>query len=197
MTLYASTDQIKAALRVTDDIDDTLIAMAGTAASSLIDTYCGRSFGTVSGTRYFAPHDNAVVHVDDLAGTAITVQTSSISDQSYDVTWSTTDYQLEPLNGQFDGAQWAYTRVRAVGDYLWPTAHGETTVKITGTWGWPSVPAVVTQAAIIEAVRLFRRLDAPLGVAGFGDMGAIRVSSRLDPDVAQLLAPYVRHRGAA
>jgi len=38
--------------------------------------------------------------------------------------------------------------------------------------------------------RLFKRLDSPLGVAGFGDMGAIRVSRFLDSDVEQLLMPY-------
>jgi hypothetical protein len=37
----------------------------------------------------------------------------------------------------------------------------------------------------------------PLGVAGFGDMGAIRVSSQLDPDVAQLVMPYKRMRNFA
>lgn len=197
MTLYASTEQIKGALRITDTVDDSLVSMAGSAASSLIDTYCQRSFGTVTGVRYFAPHDNWLLAIDDLAGTAITVETTSVSDQVYDVTWKTSDYQLEPLNGIAEGAEWAYTRVRAVGDYMWPTAYGEQTVRITGTWGWPTIPPVVTQAAVIEAGRLYRRLDAPLGVAGFGDIGAIRVSTKLDPDVQQLLAPYVRHRGVA
>jgi hypothetical protein len=46
-------------------------------------------------------------------------------------------------------------------------------------------------------MRIFKRLDSPLGVAGFGDFGAMRVSKGLDPDVAQLVAPYVRHVGVA
>jgi len=33
-----------------------------------------------------------------------------------------------------------------------------------------------------------------MGIVGFGDLGAIRVSNQLDPDVAQLVQPYKRMR---
>jgi hypothetical protein len=46
----------------------------------------------------------------------------------------------------------------------------------------------------MQASRLFARLDSPLGVAGFGDMGAMRVSFKMDPDVGMLLGPYRRLR---
>ena len=52
------------------------------------------------------------------------------------------------------------------------------------------VEAAVKQATVIQSSRLFKRLDSPLGVAGFGDLGAIRVGRYLDPDVEQLLMPY-------
>jgi hypothetical protein len=52
------------------------------------------------------------------------------------------------------------------------------------------VPTAVKQACVIQSSRIFKRLDSPLGVAGFGDMGAIRVGRYLDPDVEQLLMPY-------
>jgi hypothetical protein len=45
------------------------------------------------------------------------------------------------------------------------------------------------------ASRLFKRNDSPLGVAGFGDMGVMRVS-RFDPDIEALIAPYKRVRYA-
>jgi hypothetical protein len=44
-------------------------------------------------------------------------------------------------------------------------------------------------------MRQFKRYDSPLGVAGFGDIGVMRVS-RVDPDVAALLEPYVKVRVA-
>ena len=198
MTAYATTAEIKAAMRITDTTDDALIGACGTAATALIDGYCGRTFsssGTV--TRYYAASDDYVLQVDDLAGTAITLQTSSSLNGTYDLTWTASDYQLEPVNGVVDGMSWPYTRIRAVGNYTFPCYASYIGVKITGVFGFPSVPAVVTQACILQAERLFKRFDSPLGVAGFGDMGAMRVSSKLDPDVAMLLAPYVRYRGVA
>lgn len=193
MTLYASTAQIKAALRITDTVDDTLLDVAGSAASDLIDRHCERTFGTVSTSRYFAPSDGLLCQVDDLAGTAISVYTSTSANGTYDVTWATTDYQLEPVTTS--GITAPFTRIRAVGNYLFPDAYGETTVKVTGVFGWPEVPPSIIQAAVIQASRLFKRLDSPLGVAGVSDIGVMRVSRGLDPDVAQLVAPFKRVGG--
>jgi hypothetical protein len=67
-------------------------------------------------------------------------------------------------------------------------------VKLTAVYGWPSVPIAIKQACVIQSSRIYKRLDSPLGVAGFGDLGAIRVTRDLDPDVAQLVAPYRRMR---
>jgi hypothetical protein len=197
MTLYASTAQIKAALRISDTVDDPLISMAGSAACELIDNYCGRTFGTASATRYYAPTDQIVCQIDDLAGTAVTIQTSSAGNGQYDQTWTTTDYQLEPLNSYSDGMTLPFTRIRAIGAYWFPTIFNSVTVKVTGTFGYPSVPASVTQAAVMQSARIFKRLDSPLGVAGFGDMGAMRVTRSVDPDVAVLLDPYKRMHGIA
>lgn len=198
MTLYASTSQIKAALRIADSVDDSLLSMAGSAASELIDGYCGRSFGTVTEARYFATEDALVLQVDDIATTAgLVIQTSDFDPPQWEVTWTANDYQLEPLNGKSEGLSWAYTRVRAIGDYMWPGLVGEVGVKITATFGWPAIPSAVTQAAVIQSARIYKRLETPLGVT-FGELGAMRVTSRqLDGDVAQLVAPYVRHRGVA
>jgi hypothetical protein len=40
------------------------------------------------------------------------------------------------------------------------------------------------------SMRMFSRYNSPLGVAGFGDMGAITVRT-IDPDIRDLLSPYV------
>jgi len=199
---YATRNQIKAALRIgtADSIDDDLIDNVAGAASRLIDGYCNRKFwqtGTAE-SRLFTAEDSFYCSIDDVAGTAITVQTSNNGDGIFDVTFAVTDYQLEPLNGYLDGLTWAFDKVRAVGDFLFPTLNSnygsQALVKITARFGWPAVPEEVTQATIIQASRIFKRYDSPLGVAGFGDMGAIRVSRALDPDVAQLVEPYRRMR---
>ena len=201
-TNYATRNQIKAALRIgtADTIDDELIDNCAGAASRLIDGYCNRRFwsnGTAE-TRTYTAGNEFVCQIDDIAGTAITLKTSTLGDGNFDVTWTTVDYQLEPLNGNLDGLDWAYDRIRAVGDYLFPTLNAnygeQALVQLTAVFGWPSVPSPVTQATIIQASRIFKRYDSPLGVAGFGDLGAIRVSRFLDPDVAQLVEPYRRMR---
>jgi hypothetical protein len=199
---YATRNQVKAALRIgtADTIDDDLIDNCVGAASRLIDGYCNRRFwqtGTAQ-ARVYQAEDSFYCSIDDIAGTAITLKTSSFADGNFDVTWTASDYQLEPLNGNLDGLTWSYDKIRAVGDYLFPTLNAnygeQALVQVTAIFGWPSVPEPVTQATIIQASRIFKRYDSPLGVAGFGDLGAIRVSRFLDPDMAQLVEPYRRMR---
>jgi hypothetical protein len=199
---YATRNQVKAALRIgtADTLDDDLIDNCVGAASRLIDGYCNRRFwqtGTAE-ARIFQAEDSFYCSIDDIAGTALTLKSSTQADGTFDLTWSRSDYQLEPLNGNLDGLTWAYDKIRAVGDYLFPTVNAnygeQALVQVTAVFGWPSVPEPVTQATIIQASRIFKRYDSPLGVAGFGDLGAIRVSRYLDPDMAQLVEPYRRMR---
>lgn len=198
MTVYATTAQIKAALSIgtADTVSDALIGSAGTAASAMIDAYCGRSFGTAtSATRYYAADDAYLLHTDDIAGTAVTIEI----DETLDGTWLTfapTDYQLEPLNAISNGVPGPYTAVRCIGDYIWPVSK-QAGVRITAVWGRDAVPKAVEYAAILLAERLFKRVDSPLGVAGFGEMGALRVSRYMDPDVEMLLLPYRTGANAA
>jgi len=199
---YATRNQVKAALRIgtADTIDDDLIDNCVGAASRLIDGYCNRRFwqtGTAE-ARVYQAEDSFYCSIDDIAGTALTLKTSTQADGTFDLQWSRSDYQLEPLNGNLDGLTWSYDKIRAVGDYLFPTVNAnygdQALVQVTAIFGWPSVPEPITQATIIQASRIFKRYDSPLGVAGFGDLGAIRVSRFLDPDMAQLVEPYRRMR---
>lgn len=194
---YITLNELKAALRipVSDTIDDSLLEKAVNSASRLIDGYANRSFyngGTA--TRIYAPQDAYVTEFDDLQSLT-TLETSSDGD-GFDTTWGTASYQLEPLNGISDGLATPYTRVRAVDDLTFLSIGEEATVRITGVWGYATVPDAISQACVIQASRIFKRLDSPLGVAGFGDMGVVRVTSRLDGDVAQLVEPYRKIRFA-
>ena len=195
---YATLAQVKAALRISDTVDDSLLEMAVESASRAIDGHAGRYFySSGTATRYYAADDSFVAQTDDISGTAITLETSANGNGVFDTTWAVGDYQLEPLNGNVDGLAIPYTRIRAVNNYLFPVSGEEALVKVTAVFGWASVPTSITQACIIQASRIFKRLDSPLGIAGFGDMGAMRVSRYLDPDVEQLVAPYRRLRNFA
>lgn len=193
---YASLNEVKAALKIIDGLDDSLLEMAIESASRLIDGYTGRYFyngGTA--TKNFAAEDMWITQTEDLQSVSEVATTNQVGDD-YTV-WTTNDYQLEPLNSRTDGLTSPYTRIRAVNQYVFPFYNGQALVKVTGVWGWASVPIAVKQATILQASRIFKRLDSPLGVAGFGDMGVVRVGSRLDPDVQHLVDPYRSMRNFA
>jgi hypothetical protein len=186
---YATLLDVKSALRITDSIDDTLLETAIESASRLIDGFTARSFSNAgTAVRHFAATDAINLIIDD----AITVTKVESTDEIGDTytEWAATDYQLEPVNSRADGLYSPYTGIRAINTYTWPVVDYQALVRITGTWGWASVPTAVKQACVIQSSRIFKRLDSPLGVAGFGDLGAIRVGRYLDPDVEQLLMPY-------
>lgn len=188
---YASLVEVKNALRIQDSVDDSLLEMAIESASRLIDGYAGRYFYNAgSATRNFVAEDLYLTVIDDLHSITSLATTDKVGG-AY-TTWTATDFQLEPLNGTADGIQSPYTAVRAVGNYGFTFFNNQALVRIVGSWGWASVPVAIKQATIIQASRIFKRLDSPLGVAGFGDMGVVRVGSRLDPDVQHLVDPYRR-----
>lgn len=192
---YASLSDVKAALRISDNVDDSLLEMAIESASRMIDGHAGRYFySSGTATRIYAADDALICQTDDIAGTAITLVTDPDADGTWADTWEIGDYQLEPVNGVVDGLTTPYTRIRATGDYNFPTSSGEALVKVTAVFGFSAIPIAIKQACVIQSSRIFKRLDSPLGVAGFGDMGAVRVSRYLDPDVEQLVAPFVKHR---
>ncbi len=192
---YCTLQDVKDALRVQDSVDDTILELHIETASRQIDDICERVFyPRTAQTRYFVPRDSFVCEIDDLV-TLTTLKTSSAADKVYDVIWAAKDYQLEPVNGIAGGMSMPWTQIRAVDDYWFPLANGETTVEVTGTFGWSSVPVPIKLATVMLAMRLYKRMDSPLGVAGVGDIGVIRVS-RIDPDIDALISPFKKARMA-
>ena len=191
---YCTLEQIKASAGITDTVDDTLLELAVEAASREIDSATERQFFQTSATRIYTPRDSFITEIDDLVSLT-TLKTSTAADGTFDETWTSTDYQLEPLNGLAGGIEVPANQIRAVGDYTFPLSGGEATVQVVGTFGFSSVPTAITQATVILGSRIFKRNDSPLGVAGFGDIGVIRVG-RLDPDVEAMIMPYKKIRYA-
>ena len=188
---YCTLADVKAALRITDTVDDALLEQSINAASRMIDQYCNRYFysGNAGEVRYYTPVDSYYTWIDDCQ-TITQLATSSILLNLYDVTWDSSDYETVPKNNLENGGYYPITKIRAVGHYLFPIFGDNALVKVTGTFGWPSVPEPIKFATIIQASRLFKRLESPLGVAGVSDIGIIRVGSSLDGDVAQLCNPF-------
>lgn len=197
---YCSVADVKAALRITDTIDDALIENAINSACRLIDNYCNRYFylgSSANEQRYFNTNDPYYIWIDDLAEFT-SLDTSSTMMNQYDVHWTNSgdypDYELTPKNNLANGYYTPYTGIKATGHYLFPFFGENSLIRVTGRWGWSSVPESVKFAAIIQSSRLFKRLESPLGVAGVSDMGVMRVGRAIDGDVAQLIDPFRQMR---
>jgi hypothetical protein len=189
---YCSLNELKASLDITDNIDDGILERAINSASRTIDRYCARNFYKVSATRLFTPRDSYVCDIDDLVSLT-SLKTTDDDTQNFDLTWGVGDYQLEPLNGVVDGMPTPYTRIRAIGDYTFQTLDGEASVQVTGVFGFNAVPDEINYATIIQASKLYKRKDSPLGVIS-GEYGAMRVGVRLDPQVTELVDAWRRIR---
>lgn len=193
---YVALETIKAAARISDSVDDALLALAVESASREIDLACQRHFYQVaSSARVFAADSAEIVRIDD----AVSVTAVAI-DEDGNGSFAAVipaEYQAEPLNGRHRGIAWPVTRLRAIDGFDWPRIGRQALVRVTATWGWSAVPTDIQQATIVQSLRIFKRPDSPLGVAGYGDIGAIRLSAGLDPDVQQLLEPYMKAEGLA
>lgn len=172
---YLTLDEFKDLRRIGDSTSDGILQRRITRASRAIDDRTGRRFwrDTEASARTFRALGSACV-VDDIAsldGLIVTLDGSAV-----------TDYETEPLN--------ALARGRAIDCLSHTRFVNGVTLTVTAVWGWPSVPEAVAEATFLLANRRYFRRDAPEGVAGQGSAGAIRLS-RFDPDVEDLIGPFV------
>lgn len=201
---YTTLALLKAQVRVTDTADDTAFSAAITAASRAIDHECGRQFGVSTAVArtftqdcaYYIDNSPAlpIFDLSSASGLIVAIDDSDLG------TWPTTltvntDYRLWPYNAVADGKPYTHLLTRTTSAYSWPAYSNA--IKVTGLWGWASVPAVVSSACLIQAARFFVRRDAAFGIAGSPEMGnELRLLKALDPDVGLLLSSVKRHWGA-
>lgn len=189
---YCTLAELKAALRISDGVDDSLLERCVEAASRQIDNSCDRRFyadGSVTARIYEAANSYTVVTDDISTTTGLIVKIDTNADGTYNQTLTiNSDFRVDPPNGTTTG--YPIRMLRAL-DTLFPIdSRGRALVEVTANWGWPgTTPHAIREATVILSSRLFKRYDSPLGVAGFGDLGVITVR-RVDPDVENLISPY-------
>jgi hypothetical protein len=182
---YATLQELKLRLDITDSGADTVLEDVVEAASRTIDGWCSRTFYAETATRYLtAEMIDALFLPSDLIAVT-TLKTDEDGDRVYETTWDTSDYDLDPDGGP------PYTAIYPTinGSYLFPTHRRG--IQIAGSWGYAAtVPEAVREACLLQAARLFKRMDAPFGIAGSSDLGQLQAISAIDPDVKQLVMPY-------
>ena len=179
---------------ITVQKDDALLESIVEAISRWIDNHTGRRFYQTSETRYYTADFNDLLFVDDFTGTP-TIKTDDDGDRTYENTWAATDYDALPLNGSVDGVPFTMLETTPNGTLTFPKI--KKGVEIAASFGYSSTaPKAIKEACLLASERLARRKDAIFGVTGSRDLGSADVAIRIvknDPDVMNLLAPYVRH----
>ncbi|MFF5977170.1 phage gp6-like head-tail connector protein [Streptomyces sp. NPDC012769] len=190
--VYGTVAALKARLNIpsADTTPDALLQGALAAASRGIDRATGRRFwldAEPTTRTYSTPgrvarrDDGDLLLVDDIgSATGLLVETGAGGTYA-----PITGYETSPDNAVADGLP-VTGLLRVLGG--WGTA--TTRIRVTARHGWPAVPDDVTEAALIQATRLYRRKDSPEGVTGSAEWGVVRLSRR-DPDVWNLIEPYV------
>lgn len=192
---YVTADEVAGFAHVDDDVDDVDYQRAASTASRSIDDKCKRQFGlTASESRLYTPRWSYtrsawMVETDDFV-TVTEIAVDALGDGTYTVIELIKGIKL-PANASQESRPWERLAIRneSMPSFIYP----HDCVRVTGTFGWASVPVAIKEATLLQASRLAARRDSPYGVAGSPDTGSeIRLLARLDPDVLTSIKPYIR-----
>lgn len=196
--LLCSVESLKSRFGIGDTADDFELQGAVRAASRRIESYCGRERfwrDPAVTTRTFQADNSRScrVPVGISTATGLIVKIDEAGDGTFGTTLTVnTDFILRPTDALSKSPAWPHTEVWLADNYSFPVlCNGRDGVQITARFGWPAVPDDVREAALILSHRLFKRKETSTGVVGFDALGATVRLARTDPDVAELLSPYV------
>lgn len=195
---YVTLDEFKQAITIADTVDDADLQRALNAATAWIDHYCGRTFNSVdtsASVRYFLPYEIDRLSVPDLSSVSA-LDVDSNGDLTFSGVLEPDEYGLYPLNVGQPGVIGGYTEIRLRPNSSHAFILGQQ-IRVTALWGYGSTPAAVQQACILLANRYFHRPSAPFGTWESAQTGQLSDLVDRDPDVAQLLGPYVSSAGAS
>lgn len=197
---YTTVEALKAARELSGtNFADGQIPGVITAASRVIDEMCGhlRRFwldDDNTSIRYYTPSRTDTIEIDDIADIQ-QVATDLNGDGTFEQTWAATDYTADPLNAVAD--ERPYERLIRTWNSTFYFPCRVKSVRITGQFGWSAVPADITLATEILAVRyLLRAREAPGGIITVGGPveGSMMRLARTDPDLPGLLDRFSRKR---
>lgn len=138
-----------------DASDNSVLETIIEAASRFIDGETCRYFykNSTDEVRYFTAWNNSV-NVGDLV--SITTLYTDEGLRTYPTLWATTDYDLYPYNAALDGEPYHIIRPAVNGVQMFYDGL-EKGVKLTGVFGFPSVPAAIKEACLLISLGAYKR----------------------------------------
>jgi hypothetical protein len=203
--MYTELTAVKNMLGVTSGYVDIEIQKQVQAASRAIDGATGRRFWLDADNtqkRIYTPISSKLLPIDDVVDCQ-KVEIDRNGDGTFEETWTKdTDFTLEPANAPADFWPYERLRTRALRGRYFPLladafggvgAGVENSVRVTGQFGWSTIPADIVTATEVLTVKLLKRTrEAPFGIVTMGaDQGTALRLAKTDPDIASLLDPYV------
>lgn len=134
-----------------DTADDEVIKRVIENISRSLDRlWEGRHYYSRTATRVYGALTADLVVVDDLLSVT-TLKTDSTGARTYDTTWATTDYDLEPFDAVTSAPPRPYTRIVPTpnGTYKFPSTRGG--VQVVGSFGYFDVKRTAS-ATLAEAL---------------------------------------------
>jgi hypothetical protein len=197
---YATLTEIKnfLSIPISDTADDTLLEGLVESSSRSIDRIANRRFylDASASARLYRAYSDVFVYTDDIGSTSglvVALDESGVGSYTTIIDLNT-DYILDPLTAAAKGRP--FTQLTMVSNTtsfpIFPGLFGNGLrpgVQVTARWGWPSVPDDINAACLILTADLYKRKDAPGGILGLGDLGAIRMSP-LGRDVTAMVRAY-------
>ena len=172
--------------------DDVNLQIAIRAVSEWLDSWFDTTFYARTETRYYTPDCHDLLFLPDDLLAITTLKTDDDGNGTYETTWTSSDYWLEPRNAANGRKPKPYRQIRRNnnGDYSFPIV--QYGVEIAGTWGYCTAdnrPAEIKQFTLLMAHRLWKRKDAIFGIAGAPaqNVQVIQAKIEMDSDLMQLL----------
>jgi hypothetical protein len=195
-------EEVKVALRIAagNTERDAEFDQAIDVASAAIRSYLDRDFETpvsASETRTYYYDGSGVLEIDDAQTiTAVTLDGAPLTTDEYSAEPSGNapyTWLFLPSHGRSVNPEMGFER--NLDTLWWKTLDKPQVVQITGTWGWPSIPWDVKQAAIWTVVNI-TETQRPVTAESIGGVArqysgssfAIPIRAR------ELLSPYFRGR---
>lgn len=183
-----------------DTESDTKLSQAIENASAAIRSYTDRAFDTpvsASSTRNYAYDGSGVLEIDDAQTvTAVVLDGITLDPIEYSaepfappITWL-----FLPPYARPESPEMGFTR--NLDKLWWKTYQQPKVAAVTGTWGWPSIPKDVEQAAIWTAVA-FSESPRPVTSERIGEVARVYgnpIRDAIPARARELLEPYFRGR---